>query len=114
MSAARVMELLRALRTLELMRHHLATFACRHDTREAWGLVVEAIDDRCALLRGVLVLDADADILRECDMRLALEQAGSGDASTALDASPLSLEREQQVFQDCQVANVKHPRLTIH
>jgi hypothetical protein len=106
MSAARTLELLRALRTLELMAHHIGTFTSRRDTQPAWRLVLEAIDDRCALLRGVLMLNADADVLRECDLRLAREsQAEDGDASTALDAFPSSLNAVKSTLQS---------RVTIH
>jgi hypothetical protein len=107
MTAARTLELLRALRTLELMARTIATVPTRDDTRGAWRLVREAIDDRCALLRAVLVLEADADVLVACDLRLA---------------------QEEQVVRDSQLANADyltsndgvdaittHPRrLTIH
>lgn len=64
MTADRVLELLRELRCLETMAHHIATFPCRRDTRATWTAVATAIDDRKALIVGVLqLLDVDFDTL---------------------------------------------------
>jgi hypothetical protein len=107
MTADRCLELLRELHRLQVVAHHLATFDCRRETRPTWDAIAIAIDDRCALLRAVLVLEADADVLVACDLRLAREQAGSGDAPTALDASPLALDENG-------IGDADLPRVTIH
>ena len=96
MTADRISELLRELQTLELMRQHLATFTSRDDTRDAWRLVVVAIDDRCAIIRGVLSFE-DADLVRECEMRLAREP-GDGDASV-LGAFPSSAAEKRSALR---------------
>jgi hypothetical protein len=103
MNTSRVLELLRELHTLELMAHYLASFTCRHDTREAWSHVLTAIDDRIALLRGVLMLDADAAVVQACEIALALESlAADDDAIEAID------------FKDVVKTVTPHPCVTIH
>lgn len=103
MTATRIMALLCELRCLEQMAEHLATFTARRDTRDAWRLVLVAIDDRIALLNGALALDVDAATLAACELHLA---------------------QEEHVRRDSQEANASHlatsadltrqPRVTIH
>lgn len=109
MTADRCLELLKELRTLQLMARRIATFPCRKDTRAAWATVATAIDDRLALLGAVLVLDADAEVLQACELHLAREQPRvDADATEVIDRDPTTSET------DPTTSSTVHPRITIH
>lgn len=92
MTPDRICELLRDVQTLEVMRYHLATVDCRDETRDGWRLVLEAVDDRIALVNGALSF-VDADLLRACELRLAQEQQmAEEECSTAMEHSPTTTE----------------------
>jgi hypothetical protein len=75
MTPARCLELLRELRSLEGMRGVLHNFLRVSQHADAWQHVLTAIDDRCALLHGVLRLDADPAVWLACEQHLAQELA---------------------------------------
>lgn len=110
MTPARVLELLRELRTLELMAHHLATFQCRADTRAAWDAVLVAIDDRVALLHGVLQLEADPAVVVACE--LALEQQARNEVQAC--STPHVRDDDARDLDVVQTSRNSMSRPTIH
>jgi hypothetical protein len=84
MTAARILELLHELRSLEATAGTMRDFLRVSERADTWQLVLTAIDDRCALLRGVLTLNVEASVMAACELHLAQQQQVSRDAQVSI------------------------------
>jgi hypothetical protein len=105
-TAQRCFEVLRELRSLEGMAVGLQQFLPVSQHAAQWQHVLTAIDDRCALLRGVLHFEDPATVAT-CELHLAREQqTAEHEGSNAITTYPTN--------EECSDAIRTSPRITIH